>query len=62
MSTSNARMTSIVRHKKESESPTQYYLTELGLDMEWQNSLLQFGPNVVQSLLAHVMECSYALG
>lgn len=28
------------------ESPTQYFLTELGLDLEWQNSLLQFGPVV----------------
>lgn len=38
-----------MRSKKESESPTQYYLTELGLDLEWQNSLLQFGPNVWSS-------------
>lgn len=25
------------------ESPTQYYLNELGLDLDWQNNLLQFG-------------------
>lgn len=35
-----------MRGKKDSESPTQYYLSELGLNLEWQNSLLQFGPAV----------------
>lgn len=28
------------------ESPTQYYLNELGLNLEWQNGLLQFGQAV----------------
>lgn len=28
------------------QSPTQYYLSELGLNLEWQNNLLQFGPAV----------------
>ena len=37
---------SLMTPNKDTESPSQYYLSELGLNLEWRNSLLQFGPSV----------------
>lgn len=33
--------------KDKPQSPTQYYLSELGLNLDWHNNLLQFGPAVI---------------